>query len=59
MSHSVIRSFAFRRRECAFTKVEPMTGAKYDNAMVTRAYARVGLMGNPSDGFGGKTVGWP
>jgi glucuronokinase len=27
-----------------------------DRAFVERTHSRVGLMGNPSDGFGGKTI---
>ena len=31
-------------------------GPGRDRAFVERTHSRVGLMGNPSDGFGGKTI---
>ena len=32
------------------------SGALGRGRLTTRAYARVGLFGNPSDGYGGKTI---
>lgn len=39
-----------------YTHSSPRPVAAADSTIHTRAYARVGLMGNPSDGYGGKTL---
>jgi len=34
----------------------PSSAVRSPKAVVERAYARIGLIGNPSDGFNGKTI---
>eukprot|EP00054_Salpingoeca_dolichothecata_P033379 m.267373 g.267373 ORF g.267373 m.267373 type:complete len:607 (+) comp33111_c0_seq1:72-1892(+) len=42
--------------ERCLEQYEPQTPEGMSKPIICRAFARVGLMGNPSDGFGGKTI---
>jgi len=42
--------------QCGNMSPKPSAEVAPDGKVVATSYARIGLMGNPSDGFGGKTV---